>query len=64
MQPFTSCRLNSSGPCAKLDLLIYPDEEAALFQRYDSCDQACDKPGEPIARARDPELPLVATLSL
>jgi hypothetical protein len=50
MQPFTSDRLESFfHPGAKLDLSIYPDEDAAQSsQGYDTC----EKLEEPIARAR------------
>jgi hypothetical protein len=46
-----------SGPSAKLDLSIYPGKEVVQFRGYNSC----DKPGEHIARVRDPGLPLVVT---
>jgi len=49
MQPFTSDRLESFfHPGAKLDVTIYPDEEAAQSQGHDLCDNL----GESIARAR------------
>jgi hypothetical protein len=49
MQPFTSDRLDTFfHPSTKLDVSIYPDEEAAQSQGH--C--LCDNPGEPIARAR------------
>ncbi len=49
MRPFTSDQLDTFfHPGAKLDVSIYPDEEAAQTLGYD----LCDIPGEPIARAR------------
>jgi hypothetical protein len=49
MQPFTLDRLESFfHPGAKLDIAIYPDEEAAQLQGHDLCGNLC----EPIARAR------------
>jgi hypothetical protein len=49
MRPFTSDQLDAFfHPCAKLDVSIYPDEEATQSHGYD----LCDNPGEPIGRAR------------
>src|SRR5258708_25235042 len=49
MQPFTSDRLDTFfHPGTKLDVSIYPDEEAAQSKGHDLCDNS----GEPIARAR------------